>query len=237
VAFIEASRNLGHFFVRGHDRTRVRLVFVVAVFAPLAAFFPFAVKAWRQDTFAWDAEVSERVHAYGNRQTGLNTYMDVLGLVLHPAIQVVGALLVLAGVLALVGRGHVRAALFLGLTTGGAVIGAPLLKELFGSPPINPHEAGYSFPSGHALRSMTAVAALTTVAWPTGWRRKTAVLGGITVMAIGLALVYHEWHWASDVIAGWCLGVAWVACVWLVLQPLYPARAGRSRSTAARPLR
>jgi hypothetical protein len=233
VAFINATRDLGRSFVlRAHDPKRVRLVFLVAVAAPLAAFIPLAVKAWQKDAFAWDGELSETMRTYGNRQTFLNRYADLLGLILHPAVQVVGALLIVAGLLALVAHGRVRAALFLGLSVAGAVIGAPLLKELFDSSPAGPQHAGYSFPSGHALRTMTAAAALTAVTWRTAWRRTTTALGGISVVLIGVALVYQDWHRASEVIAGWCLGIAWVACVWLAVRPVYTA-GGRIPQAAA----
>jgi membrane-associated phospholipid phosphatase len=207
----------------------MHLVFVAAVAAPLAAFVLLAVKAWQKDAFAWDAELAETVRANGEKETFLNRSMDLLGFVLHPAMQLAGALLVLGVVLALVARGRGRAALLLGLSVSGAVIGAPLVKELFENSSVSSRDAGYSFPSGHALRTMTAAAAIMTVAWPTAWRWTTMVLSAVSVVLIGVALVYHEWHWASDVIGGWCLGVAWVACVWLAVRPLYPARAGGSR--------
>jgi undecaprenyl-diphosphatase len=199
------------------------MVFVGAVVAPLTAFIPFGVKAWEKDAFAWDVDVSQAVQAYESRQTVLNRYVDVLGLVLHPAVQGLGALLVFAVLLALVVRKRHRSALLLGLSVAGAVVGASLLKDLFKSPPVDPQGTGYSFPSGHALRTMAAAAALTVLAWSTAWRWTTVALGAISVALVGVAVVYHEWHRASDVIAGWCLGVAWVACVWLALRPRHPA--------------
>lgn len=221
LAFLHATRNVGRSLVPpAHGQMRVRFVFVVAVAAPLTAFIPLAVKAWQKDAFAWDAQLSDTLRAEGSRENVLNG-LDLFGLALHPAIQVLGALLLLAGLLGLVARGRRRAALFLGLSAGGAVIGAPLLKEVFEGSPGAPHDAGYSFPSGHALRTMAAAAALTTVLWPTAWRGAIVLLGGISVVLTGFALVYQDWHSASDVIAGWCLGIAWVACVWLAVRPVY----------------
>ena len=203
------------------------MVLAFAVAAPLAVFVPLAVKAWQKKAFAWDEELSRRAVGYEQRQTFLNSYVDVPGLVLHPATQLLGAAVVVAVLLALVARGHRRTALLLGLSVGGAAIGAPLLKEVFARPPVDPDSSGYSFPSGHALRTMAAAAALAIIAWPTAWRRATLVVGAVVVGLTGVAVVYDEWHWASDVLAAWFLGVAWVACIWLALRPVYPSRGVR----------
>ena len=49
-------------------------------------------------------------------------------------------------------------------------------------------------------------------------RLKAYVLGvGITLaMLVGLTRVYLGAHWASDVLAGWCVGAAWAMALWLV---------------------
>jgi membrane-associated phospholipid phosphatase len=205
--------------------TRVRFAFVVAL-AALAAFVPFAVKAWKKDAYGWDAALSRTARDYQNRETLLNKYVDVLDVVLHPATQFLGALVVVAVLLALAAHGNRRAALLLGFSVGGAVIAGPILKQFFERPPVDPTGSGYSFPSGHALRTMAAAAAIILVAWPTRWREASLVAGSLAVVLTGVAVVYHEWHWASDVIAGWCLGLAWVACVWLAVRPAYVARVG-----------
>jgi undecaprenyl-diphosphatase len=105
---------------------------------------------------------------------------------------------------------------------------APVLKELFERPPVSEHGDGYSFPSGHAMRSMAAAAAVVLLAWPTRRRRPVAIVAAVFVAVLGLALVYNGWHWPSDVLAGWCLALAWVALLWQVLAP-----AGREASAPA----
>ncbi|WP_448795768.1 phosphatase PAP2 family protein [Brevundimonas sp.] len=77
-----------------------------------------------------------------------------------------------------------------------------------------------SFPSGHALLSTVfylSVAVMMTRAFPKR-RLKAYVLGVGMVFAlmVGLTRVYLGAHWASDVMAGWCVGAAWAMALWLV---------------------
>lgn len=77
-----------------------------------------------------------------------------------------------------------------------------------------------SFPSGHALLSTVfylSVAVMMTRAFPQK-RLKAYVLGvGMTLAGlVGLTRVYLGAHWASDVMAGWCVGAAWAMALWLV---------------------
>ena len=77
-----------------------------------------------------------------------------------------------------------------------------------------------SFPSGHALLSTVfylTVAVMMTRAFPRQ-RLKAYVLGVGMVFAllVGVTRVYLGAHWASDVMAGWCVGAAWAMALWLV---------------------
>lgn len=214
------------------------LVASLVILLSLAAFIPHALQAWNNDVAWWDRTFSEAVHAYENRDTVLNRF-DVLGLVLHPALQLLGVGIVFVVAIALVRKGYRRLALAFVVGVVGATVLGPILKELFARPPVDPTGNGdsssgsYSFPSGHALRSMALALALSLIAWPTKWRWPVAVGGGVAVVLIGLAVVYHEWHWASDVVGGWCVAVAWLGSVWLALRPLpiadVPARVDARR--------
>lgn len=77
-----------------------------------------------------------------------------------------------------------------------------------------------SFPSGHALLSTVfylTVAVMMTRAFP---RRRLKVyvlgIGMVFALLVGLTRVYLGAHWASDVMAGWCVGAAWAMALWLV---------------------
>lgn len=218
------------------------LVGVLAVVLPVALFIPLAVQAWNNEVASWDFRLSDWIHAYENRETVLDTWPRPLETVLSFRVQVLGFLLVAAVTLAIAVRGNRRLALFVGAGIVGATILGPVLKELIGRPPVDPSGDGggdYSFPSGHALRSMAAGGAIAAVAWSSRWRWPVAIVCGLAVLVIGVAVVYHEWHWVSDVLAGWCIAIAWLGCVWLLLRPRDPRvrepgpRRGEVRSSEA----
>jgi membrane-associated phospholipid phosphatase len=66
-----------------------------------------------------------------------------------------------------------------------------------------------SFPSGHTVAAFAAAAAVTEEAsrWRPGsvWIVGPVLYGGATL--VGLARMYHDQHWASDVIAGAAIGL------------------------------
>lgn len=115
-----------------------------------------------------------------------------------------------------------RSALIVGLAPA-AILVTPLLKEVFRRPPPQVGSAHmYAFPSGHAAGTMAVVAALVAVLWHT--RLRWPALGGAMFVAggVGAAVVADQGHWPSDVVAGWALGLAWVAIVRLALARLGP---------------
>ena len=76
-------------------------------------------------------------------------------------------------------------------------------------------ETGFGFPSGHAMINMALYATIALLAWRLMRSRKAkvviTVLLAALVCAIGLSRIYLGVHYATDVFAGWCLGLA-IAC-------------------------
>lgn len=99
-----------------------------------------------------------------------------------------------------------------------------LLKNIFGrARPLPPllHEAqGMSFPSGHALMSVTFYGLVIYMIWLTKENRllkiaMSVVLLGL-ILFIGLSRIYLRVHYTSDVIAGFCMGFLWlVISIWV----------------------
>lgn len=78
-----------------------------------------------------------------------------------------------------------------------------------------------SFPSGHALLSAVVYLTLSAVlAQSLGRRRDRVYVLGVGVLmtgVVGLTRIYLGVHWATDVFAGWAVGVAWAAICWLAI--------------------
>jgi membrane-associated phospholipid phosphatase len=76
-----------------------------------------------------------------------------------------------------------------------------------------------SFPSGHAVGSMTFAATMVVMTWRTRWRWDVVAAGFVFVVVVGVSRIYFGLHYASDILGGWCLAVAWVALLSRVFRP------------------
>jgi len=117
------------------------------------------------------------------------------------------------------------AAAYVVAAAGSGLVVSSALKALFRRPrpDIVPHlmRAAYSsFPSGHSV--MSAVVYLTLGGLLTrlvaARRLKAYVLAvAVTLTAlVGVSRVYMGVHYPSDVLGGWCVGLAWASACWLV---------------------
>lgn len=115
------------------------------------------------------------------------------------------------------------------VVSGVIVIGGnALLKLAFERPRPSWDEplyepVGWSFPSGHAAGAgvMAAVLVLLTIVLTgRGWRRRLIITAWVALGAlIGLSRILLGVHYLSDVVAGWCVGVAVTVAVWSLVVP------------------
>ena len=82
---------------------------------------------------------------------------------------------------------------------------------------------GYSFPSGHSFSSFVFFGMLAYISYVTiksDWLRWLIIFicGGVTFL-IGFSRIYLNLHFASDVIAGFCLGMIWLLLAkWILIK-------------------
>jgi membrane-associated phospholipid phosphatase len=73
---------------------------------------------------------------------------------------------------------------------------------------------GFSFPSGHALMSVTFYGLLVLIVWQhikQTWLKWTlSAFLTLLILAIGLSRIYLRVHYASDVLAGFAVGLVWL---------------------------
>ena len=129
-----------------------------------------------------------------------------------------------------------REGLFAGLALGGSALLNLATKQWFARErpslwaSIAP-ETTYSFPSGHAMGSMTLASVAVMLAWHTRWRVPVSLAGMAFVVLVGMSRVYLGVHYPSDILAGWCAAGAWaVACYLLVFRERGPWRDASSVS-------
>ena len=108
----------------------------------------------------------------------------------------------------------------------GGVLLMFFLKFLFNRPrpliPLLEEAKGLSFPSGHALMSVSFYGLLIHLIWlnlkkPLWLRWSMVVFLVLLILTIGFSRVYLIVHYASDVIAGFAMGVIWLSLsIWVI---------------------
>jgi undecaprenyl-diphosphatase len=189
--------------------------------AALAAFALLTAKAVAGGSSAWDRALFRHLYSgesdwIGGRTPGQSDRaLNAAGPLLHRlADSRALLLLVIAVVVTLIVLRRMRAAAFFTAAVAITALVSPL-KELIKRPSPFPLPHDFSFPSGHGTLSMAIAAGVVVVA-PGRWRWVAGVLGALLVLAVGVAVIADSGHWPSDVLAGWCLALAWVAALYAV---------------------
>ena len=118
---------------------------------------------------------------------------------------------------------------FLLIASAGALVVSMVLKHYFDRerPQIFEHGSytlTASFPSGHAMLSTTiylTLAVLLARLEASPWVRAFYIMLAIMIaFLVGVSRVLLGVHWPSDVLAGWCAGVAWAVVAWFCMRAL-----------------
>lgn len=151
---------------------------------------------------------------------GLQSFMrDLTSLGSFAVLSLV--VLAVSGFLGMTGRAG-RAVALIGYTLGGTLLGEAA-KHLFARvrPDAVPHlidVVTLSFPSAHAMQALvvwcTVAMMLAAEQARTGVKIYLFAVAGLVSVAVGISRLYFGVHWPTDIIAGWCLGLAWVVGCW-----------------------
>ncbi len=161
-----------------------------------------------------DVRTDASLHRSALADPGLTRWWRAVSNVLSPTVLRAVAL-VAAVVLWLTSRR--RAAVFVAVAVAGAALLEAVAKELVGrarpvfAQPVA-HAVGASFPSGHAMTSLTAFGVLVLLVAPRR-RLPVAALAAVAVAAVGFSRLALGVHYLSDVVAGWLLAAAWLLAV------------------------
>ncbi|WP_455139090.1 phosphatase PAP2 family protein [Thermophilibacter sp.] len=84
-------------------------------------------------------------------------------------------------------------------------------------------ESGYSFPSGHSMVSMAFFGLLIWMVWRFHRRDVMRVVWcvvfGLVIVMVGVSRIYLGVHYASDVLAGFCVSIMWLVLYTRVVAP------------------
>ncbi len=164
-----------------------------------------------------DQGVADALHGWALRTPGAVAVLDGVSRVFDPWTLRVVALV--SAVVLVVRKQRVLALWIAGVMLGAGMLGLVLKELVRRARPALPDAVaaapGFSFPSGHALNSMVAAGVVVLVVGSRisrAWRLATwaAALG--VVLLVGFSRVGLGVHYLSDVVAGWLVGLGWLAC-------------------------
>lgn len=217
AATLAKEARFGAAFLRKYG-LRMLLLFV-GVLLPLWGFAELADEVREHEPFAFDEPILRFAH--GMAGAGFDRAFLLLSALGYQWGVVPFDIALVAG-LAL--RRRAREGLFAGLALGGSALLNLATKQLFARArpalweSIAP-EATFSFPSGHAMGSMTLAWVCLLLAWRTPWRWPVTVAAVVLGVGVGLSRVYLGVHYPSDILAGWTAASVWaVSCFFLVFQ-------------------
>ncbi len=133
----------------------------------------------------------------------------------------------------LIVRGLYQSAIYTAVAVFGGLTSQTIIKNFLEvSRPENivVSSFGYSFPSGHT--NMITILFLSFCFYVFGnianrkRRRLYYIISILTILFVGISRVYLNAHWASDVVAGWFLGLFWATAplVFLRLKKSFTAK-------------
>lgn len=206
----------------------------------LLALLPFVlllglVEARWQPLRALDRGVTETVQDLVAAQPAVATIMQT---VTYLGDGVTWWVLLSVTTLYLLVRRHRRIALFVAVTGIGGGLLNLAVKAGVGrarpdlAEPVS-YASGFAFPSGHTMNSAIGMSVLLIVFLPLlapRWRFPAVAAGTLFALAVGLSRIVLGVHWASDVVGGWLLSLAWVLAMVAIFRAWQrEPRTGRSQ--------
>lgn len=85
--------------------------------------------------------------------------------------------------------------------------------------------SGYSFPSGHSMVAMAFFGLLIWLVWnyELDARKRKLICAGLAIVIVlmGISRIYLGVHYATDVLAGFCVSLIWLALYTRLIVPLF----------------
>jgi membrane-associated phospholipid phosphatase len=218
------------------DGSRLATLLLATLAACSAAFSTLAEAVAGGELASSDRTVAAWLHTHATGfVTALLSTVTALG-----GTQVLLAV-TLAAILSLLLRRRVAHAALMGAALAGGQALNWALKAAFERPRPSFSDplataTGFSFPSGHAMVSLTVYGALAFVIAAGVRSRRAQLLALISaialVLTIGFSRIYLGVHYASDVLAAYSAGLAWLTLCALTLLGASRLRVRRDRSRA-----
>ena len=197
-----------------------QLGWIVLLFAgvllPLWIFAELADEVHELEQFVFDDPILLKAHAYAG--PGMDRFFILVSQLGYGGVILIDVLIVLALLL----YRRWREAVFAAIAFSGSALLNLGSKQFFQRDrpslweSVSP-EHTYSFPSGHAMGSMTLAMVVILLAWSTRWRWPALLLAATFALLVGYSRIHLGVHYPSDILGGWMAAIAWVAGVYLLV--------------------
>lgn len=212
---LKQEARFGAAFLRKHG-WRLALLFV-GVLLPLWGFAALVEELHEGEAFAFDVPILQMAHAMAGQG------FDHVFLIFTAIGYEYGVVpFDVALVLLLAWKRRFREGLFAGVALGGSALLNIVAKQVFARErptlwqSISPEDS-FSFPSAHAMGSMTLAVVVILLAWPSRWRWIAVAAMSVFTVMVGLSRIYLGVHYPSDILAGWAAASVWtVGCYGLM---------------------
>jgi undecaprenyl-diphosphatase len=199
----------------------VELIVVIVLFIlSLLVFFYITDEIIEDKNNVFDNAVFGIIHPFIN---ATNTFAMRIITVFGSHIFLIPANIILA--LIFLFKKHHWYSLRVPVVSLGSFLVMASLKLVFSRPrpddPVYQAAMGFSYPSGHAMSAMTFFGLLIYLVWNRIRQRNIrwvlTILLVIFIVMIGFSRVYLRVHYASDVLAGFSMGIIWlVISLWIM---------------------
>lgn len=204
------------------------ILFFVLLMVPIITFLLLASEISHRGSLPFDAPILLFIHDFTSPL--LTTFFLIVTHLGDSTIMLIIAMILAAYY---VYKKVYQKTLLLLVSMGGIVVANSVLKFIFqrDRPALWHHlvdETNFSFPSGHAMISTGFATALIVLFWNTKYRWATVALAITGMFLVGLSRLYLGVHYPSDILAGWCVSVAWVILVAIGIKCFYRKRLDKS---------
>ncbi|MEO7445952.1 MAG: phosphatase PAP2 family protein [Ferruginibacter sp.] len=190
------------------------VVLIILFIVCLAGLYVLVDMVFEDNNYSFDYAVFNAIEPYYNStNTAIMEFITFFGS--HKFL--LPANLLLIGLAFFLGKTHWAAIKIASIAISSTIVLFSLKEILKRERPPVPLLAkahGYSFPSGHTFTSLSFFGMLIYIVYKnvkSPWLKwSLIVFMSLLTLSVGFSRIYLKLHYASDVVAGICLGVIWL---------------------------
>ena len=191
---------------------------VLLIGLPLLVFIILAIFVQLQRTIFIDAPLANAIQSLTS-----DFVTALMRLLTHAGDKIMVGVITVAIAGGLFFRHRQKDASMVLVTIGGSVALNIIFKLLFARPRPNPAlalivEDGFSFPSGHAMAAAVLAAIVILLVRHSRWRAPVYYAMTSYMIIVGISRIYLGVHYPSDILAGFCVSIAWAVVVYSIFQ-------------------